>query len=613
MLRSVTGLGLAAVLAVAAAVRLTWIALMPVPPESDFAQFVALARAIADGQWPAAAYSWRFQGPGYPLALAPLAGDLTAMRLLNVAFQLLAVACAYLIGRRLAGRRAGLVAAAIAALLPPLWAYTALIAAENLAAPLVAAAVLFALPGGSRRALVFAGLACGALLFARPAYVALPLALALPLLRRDGARRSLAAYALGVALAVVPFAGANLAGGGPAFSLAPGAFSAWLSHNERSTGTWFPAEQRDDYPFAGLALAAGDAIEADAQRLLAARFAVANVREEARRLADRHRVIWGHAQGGWYWTLDRWPSLAAGVPFGAALPNVGDALHAAVFALAAVGALRLRASAAIAPPILVVAYALLVYDALLAEDRYQTPLLPLFAALAACALVPVRPRWLALGALVAGAALIRPGLASLFVLVVVLGPAASWIRGFVTELRPHPRRARTVALVGGVALAAVLALAWSFREATLRDIAALDPGGWEPYGAAAVGLERSDVPAHLRKVSYPDAALLGFAGAPAPGSAAGMRRTLPGLEAGASYRLYLQVREAGVAGERVRVALNGREVWSSVGDGAARWRPLSLAWVADAASAEVRIDREAAPAGAPGPLAVRGLHLYPRY
>src|SRR4051794_458485 len=62
------------ILLLAAGVRLAWIALAPVPPESDFASFYRMARLIAAGNWPSRSYGWINRGPGYPLFLALVVG-----------------------------------------------------------------------------------------------------------------------------------------------------------------------------------------------------------------------------------------------------------------------------------------------------------------------------------------------------------------------------------------------------------------------------------------------------------------------------------------------------------------------------------------------------------
>src|SRR5262249_3553958 len=113
--------GLVTVLLVGAALRLVWVALLPVTPESDYRTFLDMARLIAAGQWQPSSYGWTYQGPGYPLLLAPLVrlgGGVPAIVLANLLLQLGMVAFVWLLGRRLFGPVAGLAGAALAALLP---------------------------------------------------------------------------------------------------------------------------------------------------------------------------------------------------------------------------------------------------------------------------------------------------------------------------------------------------------------------------------------------------------------------------------------------------------------------------------------------------------------
>jgi hypothetical protein len=164
-------IAVASVLALALGIRLVWIHIMPVPPESDFATFLQMAQTIARGQWPADSYGWTYQGPGYPLLLSPLLHfgfGLSALRLTNVVLQLGMVLCVWLLGRRLFGPAPGLAGAAIAAIFPGLWAYTTLVAAENAAVILISILVLAT---GAQRPWIasLAGICAAALAYTRPA------------------------------------------------------------------------------------------------------------------------------------------------------------------------------------------------------------------------------------------------------------------------------------------------------------------------------------------------------------------------------------------------------------------------------------------------------------
>src|SRR5690349_7845249 len=60
---------LAGVLLLAAALRVVWSNLMPVPPESDYATFYDMVHQLARGKWDPNGYGWLYKGPGYPLLL----------------------------------------------------------------------------------------------------------------------------------------------------------------------------------------------------------------------------------------------------------------------------------------------------------------------------------------------------------------------------------------------------------------------------------------------------------------------------------------------------------------------------------------------------------------
>jgi 4-amino-4-deoxy-L-arabinose transferase-like glycosyltransferase len=126
--------------------------------------------------------------PGAPLfaaAIYNLIGDVSplAARLGLAVAGVLGVLVVYLLGRRLAGPRAGLVAAGLAAVYPPTLFYTSLLSGEPLAVLTVAGAVLAFLwaadRGRSPWAWALPGLLLGLTAFLRPEYVALTALLAL--------------------------------------------------------------------------------------------------------------------------------------------------------------------------------------------------------------------------------------------------------------------------------------------------------------------------------------------------------------------------------------------------------------------------------------------------
>jgi 4-amino-4-deoxy-L-arabinose transferase-like glycosyltransferase len=174
------------------------------------------------GEWgiPGSANPYDF-APGAPLFAAGiynLIGDVSpvAARIGLAVAGTLGVLVVYLLGRRLAGPRAGLVAAGLAAVYPPTLFYTSLLSGEPLAIVTVPGAVLAFLwasdRGRSPWAWALPGLLLGLTAFVRPEYLALTALLALLAVvvagRRAGPWRGLAAgalMALAFAITIAPW------------------------------------------------------------------------------------------------------------------------------------------------------------------------------------------------------------------------------------------------------------------------------------------------------------------------------------------------------------------------------------------------------------------------
>lgn len=167
----------AAIVVVALAVRLVVVAAdSGYRPANDAFEYDYLARSIADGGgYPRSGYLLQggptaIRGPGYPYflgAVYALSGgnSRTAGRLAGVALGALSVLLLYLIAKRIWGRRVGLVAAAMAAIFPPLVLLSRDLLSESLFIPLELGALLFVLnfrrSGGALRWAVAAGALCG--------------------------------------------------------------------------------------------------------------------------------------------------------------------------------------------------------------------------------------------------------------------------------------------------------------------------------------------------------------------------------------------------------------------------------------------------------------------
>jgi hypothetical protein len=214
---------------------------------------------------------------------------------------------------------------------------------------------------------------------------------------------------------------------------------------------------------------------------------------------------------------------------------------------------------------------------------------------------------------------------------------------FVALASEQPVRAGTAAVMFLAAPAIILVGVVASANAALNELAAVAPAGWTRYQGEEGGtpvrlpvvLLDSGTPPDMQEVSYPDAALLQFDGRPDSGEIVQLSRQLDDLEAGRTYRFYLQIYDPGVLGdtsETLSVWLNGQPVWQRRPlDGCLTWwlvRPapaercgpgwhyLSIPWVADATSLTIVVERTAGndpDAAIEATPAVRTLHLYPKY
>lgn len=162
-------------------------------PQNDAFEYDYYARSIAAGDgYPESGYLRQrgptaIRGPGYPYLLGAvyaLSGDSVMVgRLAGAALGVLAVFLLYLIAKRIWGRRVGLIAAALAAVFPPLVLLSRELWSETLFIPLELGAVLcvlnFRRSGGELRWAAAAGALCGLALLTRN--TAAPLLICIPL------------------------------------------------------------------------------------------------------------------------------------------------------------------------------------------------------------------------------------------------------------------------------------------------------------------------------------------------------------------------------------------------------------------------------------------------
>jgi len=151
--------------------------------------------------------------PGYPLTLAALrwafaesdAAVVIAQSLLGA----VSVALAYLLGREVAGKTAGFVAAALVALSPWQVYFATVALTECWSTPLLLATTLCAVRAAERPGwawAVGAGLCCAALGYVHPEFLALPLLVGLPAVIARERKRHLARWALAVVVIVAALA-----------------------------------------------------------------------------------------------------------------------------------------------------------------------------------------------------------------------------------------------------------------------------------------------------------------------------------------------------------------------------------------------------------------------
>lgn len=226
-------------------------------PHNDAFEYDYYAQSIAAGEgYPRSGYLLQggptaIRGPAYPYLLggvyAASRDSRAAGRLLGVALGALAVFLLYLIAKRIWGRRIGLLAAALAAVFPPLVLLSRDLVSETLFIPLMLAALLcvldFRRSGGALRWAAAAGALCGVAALTRNTAIALMAPVALGVWTGRPALRpgSLSAPLLAVAcagLVLVPWLVRDAAEFG---RLVPVTTSAGIA----ASGTYNEASYRD--------------------------------------------------------------------------------------------------------------------------------------------------------------------------------------------------------------------------------------------------------------------------------------------------------------------------------------------------------------------------------
>ncbi|HET9162145.1 MAG TPA: glycosyltransferase family 39 protein [Solirubrobacterales bacterium] len=201
----------------------TWDGRSPVYDAQAYADIaIELERGNGFALGPGATQPASNYSPGLPLLVGGIyavAGGIheRTARLVLALIGTLAVLFAYLIGRRLSGPVAGLIAAAAVAIYPALLEYQGMLMSEPLAATLLSGAVLAMLWAAGREdtrpagGWLFPGVLLGALALVRPEYLAISFPVAVVIFARrgrDGWRAGLAQaliMLIGLAIVVAPW------------------------------------------------------------------------------------------------------------------------------------------------------------------------------------------------------------------------------------------------------------------------------------------------------------------------------------------------------------------------------------------------------------------------
>ena len=252
---------------------------------------------------------------------------------LNIGLGVLSVALVYRLTSRLFDWQAGLIAAAICAVFPGLWLWAPIVSAENLSVPMLLAISALLVGPLSIWRLPLIGLLTGALVFVRPSalFFITVVVISVILLAQPRQRlRNVGVLVIGLALSMGAIASLNIRAGGPALPVGASGWQPWLVYNERATGEWFPAQDRDDYPFHGLEDdPALSAIVRSAQVKLAVQYALMNPAEILPGLIHRHVRNWHRDDAGLDWTVRR----AGSPPYASFLSTALDGIVSRAYLL----------------------------------------------------------------------------------------------------------------------------------------------------------------------------------------------------------------------------------------------------------------------------------------
>jgi 4-amino-4-deoxy-L-arabinose transferase-like glycosyltransferase len=244
------------VVAVAAGIRLFWIAAVHAQPVSDFLYYFDSAGQLVAGKgYMLGSHPTAYWPPGYPFFLAVFfwifGKHLMLAKLLNVAMWTATAWLMYVLGKRMGGPTAGLVSGLVVAIYPEYVFFSGLTASENLFVLLLAiVAVLLGIETRTRRQryglAAIVGLLLGYAIITRPAAVLLPLTLCFVMWfvkRRDKGFSTALVIGLCALLAMAPWVVRNkIVMGGYVISTNGGP-SVWGGAHAGSTGTFMRPEE----------------------------------------------------------------------------------------------------------------------------------------------------------------------------------------------------------------------------------------------------------------------------------------------------------------------------------------------------------------------------------
>jgi 4-amino-4-deoxy-L-arabinose transferase-like glycosyltransferase len=241
--------------ALSLAARLPWVVLVHSGPSSDSFFYYLGAKSIAAGHgYQILGHPTAFFPVGWPAFLAGIflvAGpSFLAVKIANLVLWVLTTVLVYILGKKLGGRRVGLVAGALVAVAPTMVVYVARGASENLFAPLLLGVCLLLLVAEGKALSIPRAATAGALLglaiLVRSTALLLPLVLLLWLLLRRRGRSWRAATAMAAAsvIVLVPWLLRNELVM-HTFSLSTnGGYTIWIGANPHATGGFDAGDHR---------------------------------------------------------------------------------------------------------------------------------------------------------------------------------------------------------------------------------------------------------------------------------------------------------------------------------------------------------------------------------